>query len=95
MGDAPDRLYLVLEGQARVSTTADGQETDRTELLPGQLFGELAILKDQPRTASVRAVVLSASRGDTGSLGTAQPSAAGGQQGRQQGGIGLHGVALY
>ena len=59
-GDPADRLYLVLEGRARVSSiargNADGAETDLTELLPGQMFGELAILRDQPRTASVRAV---------------------------------------
>lgn len=60
-GDPADRLYLVLEGRARVSSTgngagAAGAETDLTELLPGQMFGELAILRDQPRTASVRAV---------------------------------------
>ncbi len=55
-GDPPDRLYLVLEGRARVSSQdAAGVETDLTELLPGQMFGELAILRDQPRTASVRA----------------------------------------
>ncbi len=64
-GDAPDRLYLVLQGRARVSSHAggaepaegaEGAETDLSELLPGQMFGELAILREQPRTASVRAV---------------------------------------
>jgi len=55
-GDPADRLYLVLEGRARVSShDAAGVESDLTELLPGQMFGELAILRDQPRTASVRA----------------------------------------
>jgi ferredoxin-NADP reductase/CRP-like cAMP-binding protein len=55
-GDPADRLYLVLEGRARVSShDAAGIESDLTELLPGQMFGELAILRDQPRTASVRA----------------------------------------
>lgn len=57
-GDPADRLYLVLEGRARVSSDngVSGTETDLTELLPGQMFGEVAILRDQPRTASVRAV---------------------------------------
>ncbi|HUG26256.1 cyclic nucleotide-binding domain-containing protein [Piscinibacter sp.] len=54
-GDPADRLYLVLEGRARVSSGAAGAEADLTELLPGQMFGERAILRDQPRTASVRA----------------------------------------
>ncbi len=62
-GDPADRLYLVLAGRARVSSishdngnSAAGLESDLTELLPGQMFGELAILRDQPRTASVRAI---------------------------------------
>ena len=55
-GDPADRLYLVLKGRARVSSGAPGAEADLTELLPGQLFGELAILRDQLRTASVRAI---------------------------------------
>jgi ferredoxin-NADP reductase/CRP-like cAMP-binding protein len=54
-GDPADRLYLVLKGRARVSSGAPGAETDLTELLPGQMFGERAILHEQPRTASVRA----------------------------------------
>jgi len=58
-GDPADRLYLVLHGRARVSGGVDetpGAETDLTELLPGQMFGEVAIMQDRPRTASVRAV---------------------------------------
>jgi ferredoxin-NADP reductase/CRP-like cAMP-binding protein len=55
-GDRADRFYLILQGHARVSTGAPGAQTELTELLPGQMFGELAILKEQPRTASVRAV---------------------------------------
>ena len=52
-GDVADRMYLILQGSARVSCTQDGAQVDLTELLPGQFFGELAILEDQPRTASV------------------------------------------
>lgn len=58
-GDPPDRLYLVLQGRARVSSRAEGAEggeTDLSELLPGQMFGELAVLREQPRTATVRAL---------------------------------------
>ena len=56
-GDPADRLYLVLEGRARVSENGvGGVETDLSELLPGQMFGEIAVLRDRPRTASVCAV---------------------------------------
>ena len=50
-GDPADRLYLVLQGRARVSSIEDpaGAENDLTELLPGQMFGEVAIMRDQPQ----------------------------------------------
>ena len=54
-GDPGDRLFLILAGSARVlREDADG-ETELAELLPGQFFGELAVLEDKPRGASVRA----------------------------------------
>lgn len=54
-GESADRLYLLLSGSARVARQRDGAELTLAYLLPGQFFGELAILNDQPRAASVRA----------------------------------------
>ena len=54
--DAPaSALYVMLRGRARAEK--DG-EMDRTpsELYPGDFFGELALIEDHPRTASVLAV---------------------------------------
>ena len=54
--DAPAAaLYIILRGRARAER--DGA-LDRTpsELYPGDFFGELALIEDHPRTASVLAV---------------------------------------
>jgi diguanylate cyclase (GGDEF)-like protein len=58
-GDAADSLYVVLAGKARVVETSD--DATRTEVLlgevgPGEIFGEMAVVSNRPRSASVFAV---------------------------------------
>jgi hypothetical protein len=50
-GDAGDALYLVVFGEARVA--AGDQEIAR--LGPGEVFGEMALLDEEPRMATVSA----------------------------------------
>lgn len=50
-GDYGDTYYVILNGAAKVY---DG-DTEIRDLRPGDGFGELAILRDVPRTATVRA----------------------------------------
>ena len=45
-------VFLLVDGQAVVHSSEDGQ-IDQVSLEPGACFGEMAILADQPRSATV------------------------------------------
>ena len=51
-----DGMYFIERGAARVTITKDGQETEVTRLATGDYFGEMALLENGARTASVYAV---------------------------------------
>ena len=52
-GDEGQRFYVVLSGMLTVTQEARGE---RHLLKPGDYFGEVALMMDMPRTASVRAL---------------------------------------
>ncbi len=53
-GDAPEALYMIISGRARVSITGeDGKELVLDSLGPGEYFGELALIDGEPRSATV------------------------------------------
>jgi len=55
-GDAADRLYVIGKGQVDVIRETPGKEDlVLTRLGEGQFFGEVGILSDSPRTATIRA----------------------------------------
>ncbi len=55
-GEVGDRLYIVREGEAEVIASREqGGETELATLSKNDYFGEIALLKDVPRTATVRA----------------------------------------
>jgi len=54
-GDTTDSLYVILEGEVKVFSSDDqGKEVILNILGPGEYFGELALLDDEPRSASVK-----------------------------------------
>jgi len=56
-GDAGDGCYLVRSGVVKASVVArDGQERLLAILGPGALIGELALIDDEPRSATVSAL---------------------------------------
>jgi nitroimidazol reductase NimA-like FMN-containing flavoprotein (pyridoxamine 5'-phosphate oxidase superfamily) len=80
-GTAADKFFIVVDGEVEVLRDLDGEERRLATMGKGQFFGEIAILRDTPRTATVRAltrVTLLAMERDTfrnlvaQSLGTTQ-----------------------
>jgi len=55
-GDAGDKMYLVVDGEMSVSKAFNGERKTITKLEPGDIFGEIALVSSQPRTADVFAV---------------------------------------
>jgi len=54
--DPGDKFYIVEEGALKATKEQDGVEITVMEYKTGDYFGELALLKNQPRAASVTAV---------------------------------------
>ncbi|HTD67975.1 MAG TPA: cyclic nucleotide-binding domain-containing protein, partial [Candidatus Limnocylindria bacterium] len=55
-GDAGDALYVVKSGQVQISAVmGDGQRQVLSRVPPGEIFGELAIIDSQPRSATAMA----------------------------------------
>ena len=54
-GDVADRFYVIDAGTMRVTQARDGVEAELRTLGPGALFGEIGLLREVPRTATVTA----------------------------------------
>src|SRR6188768_1747112 len=51
-GDAGDKLYVIVEGKVRISRQIPGMGEEALAVLgPGQVFGEMALLDESPRSA--------------------------------------------
>ena len=56
-GDSPDSLFVVLRGRiAMLNTSTDGRESVLALMDRGDLFGEMGMLDDRPRSATARAL---------------------------------------
>lgn len=52
-GDIGSCAYLVQSGCVKVYTVSDGREFELAKLKEGQIFGEMALVTDEPRSANV------------------------------------------
>ncbi len=55
-GEKGDTAYLIQSGKVRVFVEHDGKEKDLAILETGEIFGEMALVVDERRTASVEAL---------------------------------------
>ena len=54
-GGPADKFFIIVEGEVDVLREDDGEERTINTLGPGDYFGEVAILRDSPRIATVKA----------------------------------------
>ena len=52
-GDTGDELYFIVRGKVKVLRGQGTDQTEIAELGPGDTFGEIALISDKPRTATV------------------------------------------
>jgi CRP-like cAMP-binding protein len=56
-GDTGSQLYVVIDGRLKALTTSpEGDDVVFNVMGPGEVFGEVALLSESPRSATVRAI---------------------------------------
>jgi serine/threonine-protein kinase len=55
-GEPGDAAYLIVSGRCQVTRTVENAEEVLLEMNPGDVFGEMALLLEEPRAATVRAI---------------------------------------
>ncbi len=55
-GERGNTFFMLVSGGVRVVTDGLDEPKEVARLGPGQFFGEMAVLNDEPRTASVLAI---------------------------------------
>ena len=55
-GDSGDSAYMIQSGACRAFRTVDGRQETLATMQAGDAFGEMALLLDEPRAASVEAI---------------------------------------
>ena len=55
-GDMGDKAYMIVSGTCRAFRSVGGDRETLATMKPGDVFGEMALLLDEPRAASVEAI---------------------------------------
>ncbi|MBN8532193.1 MAG: cyclic nucleotide-binding domain-containing protein [Alphaproteobacteria bacterium] len=55
-GYPSDNAYVIVSGEVEIFQVRDNGENQLAILGPGQMFGEIGVMDDVPRTASARAL---------------------------------------
>ncbi len=55
-GAPADKFFIIIDGEVEVIREDDGESRSLAKLGRGQFFGEMAILRDTPRMATVKAI---------------------------------------
>ena len=55
-GDPGNHMFVIQQGEVEVITEKNGRETRLAVLGVGNIFGEMAVFQNEPRSATVRAV---------------------------------------
>lgn len=55
-GEGGDCAFLVQSGKVRIYAGGSGKKVELATMGPGQIFGEMALVVDGPRTATVEAI---------------------------------------
>lgn len=55
-GGPANKFFIVVDGEVEVRRESEGAPETVTTVGPGELFGEMSVLVDKPRAASVRAI---------------------------------------
>src|SRR5690348_3432324 len=54
-GDSGDGVYFVKDGQVEISSVVGGSRRVLSQLGPGEIFGEMAVIEHRPRSATAAA----------------------------------------
>ncbi len=55
-GEPGDAAYMIVTGRCRAFREVDGRKEELSIMEPGEVFGEMALLLEEPRAASVEAI---------------------------------------
>ena len=53
-GDEGKKMFYILDGEVSISKEVEGRNIEIVRLQPGDIFGEMALIREHPRTATAK-----------------------------------------